>query len=238
LKTYTFHKMLGGKAVLVILGIIFFLMYGCGQKEEPVKPLQSSGPPDSSEQKEFIQFPGLGDLEVTAPVFDGRLAKLVIRDSEKKILFQFGMGYSSENNLYIRHIQFNAQHIPGLPDPLLMVRAAGGAGAGAWEIALIGVVSGKLKLLWKKTSDPGGGLFVGDLGPKRGIGIAQWLWISSEQEGCPACPPDTYFFKLYLWNKEKAQFDIGPKFSINEKRFDDIKKLGLDFPNQQEDFFR
>src|SRR4030042_1006979 len=217
------------------LGYIFFIMvilFSCTAKAS-WKPMF---------QQESVKFPRLGVLEVTVQAVEEELPKLVISNAAKKVLLQLEMGYPDEQGgsddsfRYGAGIEFQVRHIPGLPDPLLMVVTAGSGGsAGRLDVALIGVVSGALKLLWKEGAYDPGGFFVGDLGKKRGVGIAQWYWSSSE---CRACPADEYFVELYLWNREKAQFDVGPQFTFEKKRFNSVKKLGLDFPDQIGDFER
>ncbi|MCJ7545778.1 MAG: hypothetical protein MUP30_02955 [Deltaproteobacteria bacterium] len=228
--------MLGGKVVVVLLGIIFFLIYGCGEQKGPASPPKSSSQPESSEQQESIQFPGLGVLEVKAQAIREQLPTVVIRNAAKKVLLQLEMG-QTDTDSYTFHswIEFQVRHITGLPDPLLMVVAAGSGGsAGRLEVALISVVSGELKLLWNQAAyGDRGGFFVGDLGKTRGIGIAQWYSSSSE---CHGCPSDKYFIEFHLWNKEKAQFDVGPTFTIEKEKFDTRDELGLNFPDQIEDF--
>jgi hypothetical protein len=218
--------------VFIILWLIFL---GCSEK--PSQENTEKYSLRKMEQLEFITFPDFGVLEIKAQAIEEQLPKLIIRDAAKKILFQLEMGHSDPENYKAKsRIEFQVRHIPVLPDPLLMVVASGSGGSYArFEVALIGIVSGKLKLLWEKFAYDRGGFFVGDLGKNRGIGIAQWFWSSSE---CQGCEPDTYSIELYLWNGKKAQFDVGPKFIIEEKKFDDIKKLELDFPSQIEDFKR
>jgi hypothetical protein len=215
--------------------IIFLFFLSCTEKssqEKKEKYLQGK-----MEQKESVTFPELGALQIRAQAIEGQLPRLVISDTREKPLFQLEMGHSDPDAYKVHSgIEFQVRHIPGFPDPLVMVAAAGAGGSAArLEMALIGAISGEFKVLWNKAAYSDGGFFVGDLGRKRGVGIAQWLWKSSE---CHACEPDIYYVKLYLWNKEKAEFDVGPKFIINKDRFDDIKKLELDFPSQIEDFKR
>jgi hypothetical protein len=192
-------------------------------------------------QQESVKFPGLGVLEITAQANEGQMPKVVVRDAAKKVLLQLEMGYTEEVPDSFQHyagIEFKVLHIPGLPNPLLMIVAAGSGGSAApYEVALIGIVFGKIDLLWQDavTQPDYGGFFVGDLGKNRGVGIARWTWRGGE---CHACPPDEYFIELYLWNKEKSRFGVSQQFSIEEKKFNSIKRMGLDFPDQIGDFER
>jgi hypothetical protein len=235
-------KGLGSESIIVILSITFFLIYGCGKQKEPASSSQPTNQPESSmEQKEFIQFPDLGVLEVKAQAIEEQLPSLVIRDASKKKLLKIEMGNTYSDTVSFQHsagIEFKVFHIIGLPDPLLMVIALGPGGSdNLWEMTLIGVVSGQIIRIWKQSKKlfNAGGLFVGDLGKGRGIGIAQWDWRSSE---CHSCEPDEYRIKLYLWNKENAQFVVGPEFTFKKNRFDEIEKLGLSFPDQRGNFKR
>jgi hypothetical protein len=241
-KNLQFLMMSSSKIIVVILGILFFLMCGCGEQKGPPSQAQPLGHPESSEQKEFIQFPGLGVLEVWAQAIDEQLPTLVIRDAAKKVLQQIEMGHSTAP--YVDSfkdgagIGFKVFHISGLPSPLLMVATAGSGGSDhPWEVALIGVVSGKIKVLWKQTERLliEGGIFVGDLGKDRGLGITQW-----SLSGYPLHSAGTPVFNIwfYLWNKEKSQFDVGPHFTIKNYTFEKIKKQGFRFPDLRHNFKR
>jgi hypothetical protein len=127
-------------------------------------------------QAEYVKFPELGVLGVGVQAIEGQLPKLIIRNSAKTIVFQIEMGHTDdphpENFEHLATIKFKVLHIPGLPDPLLMVVAAGPGGSDSlWEMTLIGVVSGKIRPLWKQTKgiSNAGGFFVGDLGKGRGV---------------------------------------------------------------------
>lgn len=194
------------------------------------------------DQAEYVKFPELGVVAVGVKAVDKQLPKLIIRNAAKKVLFQLEMGHAydpeSKNFEYNAGIEFKVYHIADLPDPLLIVVAAGPGGSDtAWEVALLGVISGKIERLWKQTSDimDEGGFFVGDLGEGRGIGIAQWYWHGGE---CHACPPTKYSIQLYRWNKGETRFDIGQKFTIEKDKFDTIDERELDFPDLRHNFRR
>jgi hypothetical protein len=233
------------KAVVVVLGIVFFLIYGCGEQKEPTNKTQPSSPYESSEQNEFIQFPGLGVLEVKAQAVEGQVPTVAIRDVDEKVLLQIKMeGKAYGDSEIFTHrvgIQFKVLHIPGLPDPLIMVMAVETWGSDAgWETAIIGVVSGKIKCLWQQTEplNYDGGIFVGDLGQDIGAGIAQWnfIWGSGEAH----VDQHNYRLQLYLWNKEKSQFDVGPHYITKEKGGPSRvpADFGFNFRDQREDFDR
>jgi hypothetical protein len=191
-------------------------------------------------QQELIKFPVLGVLEVKAQTIEGQLPSLIIRDASKKEQMRIEMGYTLDPDpTSFKHsagIEFKVFHISGLPDPLLIVIATGPGGSDtAWEVILIGVVSGKIQRLWTTGLGNAGGVFIGDLGRKRGIGIAQWAWRGGE---CHACPPDEYSLQLYIWNKERLRFDIGQHFTIKRDKFETIEKVGLRFRDLRRDFNR
>jgi hypothetical protein len=243
------NKKLSGISAIFFFIIIFFLMCGCGEQNGPVKqntpkPLNSAE--SSTSQQEFIRFPDLGVMEVMAQALEGQVPTVVIRDANKKVLLQIkieGKEYGGLENFTHRvSIEFKVLHIPGMPEPLLMVMAVepGGSDA-AWETILIGVVSGAIKRLWQQ-SEPlnyEGGILVGDLGQDRGTGVAQWnfVWGSGESH----VDPHKYSLQLYLWNKQKSQFDVGPKYITKNKYQDDaqaLQELGFNFRDQRNDFTR
>jgi hypothetical protein len=189
---------------------------------------------EGMDQVEYVKFPELGVLEVGVQAIEGQLPKLIIRNAAKKVFFQMEMGHAydphPENFEHFATIRFKVLHISGLPDPLVMVVAAGPGGSdSSWEITLIGLVSGKIKRLWKQTKglSNAGGFFVGDLGKGRGIGIAQWQWSPWQSSST------RYSIQLYRWNKGKSQFDLDHYFIIKDDETNNLDKLGLDFPDQK-----
>jgi hypothetical protein len=195
---------------------------------------------EGMDQVEYVKFPELGVLEVGVQAIEGQLPKLIIRNAAKKVFFQMEMGHAydphPENFEYDGSIEFKVIHISGLPNPLLNVVASGGGGSdNLWEMTLIGVVSGKIKRLWKQTEPlpNAGGFFVGDLGNDRGVGIALWHYIGGHE--CHICP-HKYALFLYRWNKEKSQFDIGPHFITKDTYGDGndaLESLGFGFKDQR-----
>jgi hypothetical protein len=199
------------------------------------KPSTTKSKWQGMDQSAFVEFPELGVLEIGVRAVNKQLPKLIIRNTAKKILFQVEMGHSYSdpgNFLYSAGIEFKVSHIPGLPDPLLMVLAVGSGGsANRWEMMLIGVVSGRIQRLWRtKPFSDAGGFFVGDLGKGRGLGIAEWDWSPWQFS------TTKYSIQLYRWNKGKAQFDLGPHFILKDDEIDNLGKLGLEFPDQKGDF--
>ena len=210
-----------------IIAIIF--LFGCTTKPKW----------QGMDQSAFVEFPELGVLEIGVRAVDKHLPKLMIRDAAKKVLFQVEMGHSYDpdpgNFLYSAAIEFKVYHIPGLPDPLLMVLALGPGGSdNRWEMMLIGVVSGKIQRLWRtKPFSNAGGFFVGDLGKGRGVGIAEWDWSPWQFS------TTTYSIQLSRWNERKKRFDVGHLSIITkDEDFETLDDRGLEFLDQKDDFKR
>jgi hypothetical protein len=115
--------------------------------------------------------------------------------------------------------------LPGVEGPLIVVAAASPhATAIMYEVAIVGVVSGKLQLLhspWTVTDM--GGVYVGDLGPGNGVGVAAWDF---NWDNCHLCTHH-YNVRLYPWDRAGERFSRQAAKNLRSRGAYDTDAKGL-----------
>ena len=194
------------------------------------------------DQREKVTFPELGLLEIHAVASDGKLPIVKVLNTKKKVMLETELGRAdrSDSFKYDAGIEFMIRHEKGLPDPLVVVVAAGQHGtSSAWDIAIIGVVSGEVKVLWQQPTIlwSEGGFYFGDIRVKRGEGIAVWDVVFDKNESHVS--PHRYSMSLFLWNKDKGEFIKGTQLITKHKYESDdeaINEFGFHFKDQRQEF--
>jgi len=147
---------------------------------------------------------------------------------------------------YLKHdprgIEIQARSLKGLPDPLLIAVVASPHGSTTnWQLAVLGLLEGKLKVLRKDPFElwSSDGIFIGDLGSGRGVGVATWefLW-----DDCHLCP-SRYGVHFFPWQATLKLLPSRPSTDLRTTgKFDDgisaIRSLGLPYSNTLYEFKR
>jgi len=113
---------------------------------------------------------------------------------------------------------------------VFLATLTGGSGNFAYG-TLVGVHKGALRVLLEKEETSKGGMYVGDLGKKRGLGFAAWWAVG---DGKSNADPSSYAVRLYRFDQEAGQMmkiaDLKTKNKYDDNR-KALKELGLDYPN-------
>jgi hypothetical protein len=188
-------------------------------------------------------FPGIGTVTIRTIKAVGALPAVVLADANGRVLLNATVGGTQSE--YFRAAQapdgtlnptVHYALLPG-PDPtsraVLAVAAATGGSDCAYEAIVFGSERGKLSLWTPKTLDTmaEGGIFVGQLGARRGYGLAVWNFIWGNE---PHVAPHRYRVSLYHLNRRRMIFYPTITMTTRGHYSDDssaLRELGLTFPN-------
>jgi hypothetical protein len=188
-------------------------------------------------------FPGIGMVTIRTIKAVGALPSVVLADSKGRVLLNATVGGTQSE--YFRVAQgaggtlnptVHYAVLPG-PDPssraVLAIAAATGGSDCAYEAIVFGSERGKLSLWTPKAVDTlaEGGIFVGDLGGRRGYGLAVWNFIWGNE---PHVAPHRYRVSLYQLNRRRMLFYPTVTMTTRGHYADDtaaLRELRLTFPN-------
>ncbi len=190
-----------------------------------------------------MDFPGIGPVTIRTIKAVGALPSIALADAHGRVLlnatvggtqseyFRVAKGANGKLNPTVHYAV-----LPG-PDPssraVLAVAAATGGSDCAYEAIVFGSDHGKLSLWTPKTLDTmaEGGIFVGDLGARRGYGLAVWNFIWGDE---PHVAPHRYRVWLYHLNRRRMKFYPTATLTTHGRYADDtaaLRELRLTFPN-------
>jgi hypothetical protein len=188
-------------------------------------------------------FPGIGEVFIKTEKAMGQLPKVVVTDATGRVLLSTAVGGTQSD--YFR-IQQNTDgtlnptvHYAVLPGPtpdsraVLAVAAATGGSDCAYEAVVFGSNRGKLSLWTPRTLDTmaEGGIYVGDLGGRKGYGLAVWNFIWGNEAHVDPHRYKVWFYKL---NRRTMVFvPAGTRMTRGRFASDTaaLHELGLTFPN-------
>lgn len=193
-------------------------------------------------QQELVNFPGVGQVKISAVETFGESTHLVFNDAKTgKLLDSEYLGDDAlrSDNPDLPFLRFRVLHIKGLPDPLVVgVGVSYGGSDNGWESVAVGAVDGTLRELTEEhlNACDEGGFFYGDLGHGRGFGAVSWNFVWGN-ESHPA--PHQYELKVYKWNPKTASFEWYEVLRTHAK-FDDgekaVRSLGFDLRDVRKTF--
>jgi hypothetical protein len=188
-------------------------------------------------------FPGIGTVTIRTIKAVGALPAVVLADSSGRVLLNATVGGTQSEYFRIAQSSDGTLNptvhyalLPG-PDPtsraVLAVAAATGGSDCAYEAIVFGSERGKLSLWTRKTLDTmaEGGIYVGDLGSRRGYGLAVWNFIWGNE---PHVAPHRYRVSLYHLNRRRMIFYPTMTLTTRGHYSDDaaaLRELRLTFPN-------
>lgn len=189
---------------------------------------------------EVVRFARLGEVRVRAIVRARRLPRLEFtRATTGRRLLTVTVGTSdpelfrpdptpSPANPFVRFMKLDAEGIPG---PLIFAVAIRPGGSDhTFETTIIGESGARLKVF---TPQPfltpiQGGVFIGQLGGRRGLGAAVWQFLWGDDEAHYAA--HRYEVQLYRFNPRTRSFVKGPALRSRNKHEsgqDALVELGL-----------
>ena len=189
------------------------------------------------------EFPGIGMVTIRTIKAVGALPSVALADARGRVLLNATVGGTQSE--YFRIAQgadgtlnptVHYALLPG-PDPtsraVLAVAAATGGSDCAYEAIVFGSERGKLSLWTPKTLDTmaEGGIYVGDLGARRGYGLAVWNFIWGNE---PHVAPHRYRVWLYHLNRRRMMFYPTVTMTTRGHYASDtsaLRELRLSFPN-------
>ncbi len=189
------------------------------------------------------EFPGIGMVTIRTIKAVGALPSVVLADDRGRVLLNATVG--GTQSAYFRIAQgangtmnptVHYAVLPG-PDPssraVLAIAAATGGSDCAYEAIVFGSERGKLSLWTPKTLDTmaEGGIYLGDLGARRGYGLAVWNFIWGNE---PHVAPHRYKVWLYHLNRSRMTFYPTVTMTTRGHYADDtaaLRELRLTFPN-------
>jgi hypothetical protein len=188
-------------------------------------------------------FPGIGTVTIRTIKAVGALPAVVLADPSGRVLLNATVGGTQSEYFRIAQSSDGTLNptvhyalLPG-PDPtsraVLAVAAATGGSDCAYEAIVFGSERGKLSLWTRKTLDTmaEGGIYVGDLGSRRGYGLAVWNFIWGNE---PHVAPHRYRVSLYHLNRRRMIFYPTMTLTTRGHYSDDaaaLRELRLTFPN-------
>jgi hypothetical protein len=189
------------------------------------------------------EFPGIGMVTIRTIKAVGALPAVVLADAKGRVLLNATVGGTQSGYFRISRGPDGTLnptvHYALLPGPnptsraVLAVAAAVGGSDCAYEAIVFGSERGKLSLWTPKTLDTQaeGGIYVGDLGHRRGYGLAVWNFIWGNE---PHVAPHRYRVSLYHLNRRRMVFYPSITMTTRRHYSDDtaaLRELGLTFPN-------
>lgn len=198
-------------------------------------------------QQKIVNFPGIGQVRITANEACELCPELEFRDAKTNRLLSsshFSGDASGEDNNDAQ-VRFRVMHITGLPDPMIVGIGISPDGSDdSWSSVAVGAVNGALRELTSETLNASnqGGFYYGDLGGGRGIGTigCDAVFGNDSDEGHYSA--HHYELKIYTWDKKTNRFEwhqvlrTRGKFDSGEKalrsmsfKFADIRKTFPDF---------
>jgi hypothetical protein len=190
-----------------------------------------------------VDFPGIGLVTIRTIKAVGALPSVVLAAPDGAVLLNATVGGTQSNYFRISKSADGTLnptvHYAVLPGPdatsraVLAVAAATGGSDCAYEAIVFGSARGKLSLWTPKTIDTlaEGGIYVGDLGGRRGYGMAVWNFIWGDE---PHVAPHRYKVWLYHLNRSRMKFYPTETLTTHGHYADDaaaLRELRLDFPN-------
>jgi hypothetical protein len=188
-------------------------------------------------------FPGIGTVTIRTIKAVGALPSVALADANGRVLLNATVGGTQSDYFRVAkgadgtlNPTVHYALLPG-PDPtsraVLAVAAATGGSDCAYEAIVFGSERGKLSLWTPKTLDTmaEGGIYVGDLGSRRGYGLAVWNFIWGSE---PHVAPHRYRVWLYHLNRHRMKFYPTITMTTRGHYADDssaLRELRLTFPN-------
>jgi len=190
-----------------------------------------------------VDFPGIGPVTLRTIKAVGALPSVVLAGPDGKVLLNATVGGTQSSFFRISKGPDGSLnptvHYAVLDGPdktskaVLAVAAATGGSDCALEAIVFGSERGKLSLWTPKTLDTQaeGGIYVGDLGGRRGYGLAVWDFIWGDE---PHVAPHRYKVWLYRLNRPHMKFYPVETLTTHGHYADDaaaLRELRLTFPN-------
>jgi hypothetical protein len=189
-----------------------------------------------------VDFPGIGQVTLRTIKALGALPSVALAGPDGRVLLNATVGGTQSEYFRISKGPDGTLnptvHYAVLPGPnvssraVLAVAAAMGGSDCAYEAIVFGSDRGKLSLWTPETIDTmaEGGIYVGDLGGRRGYGMAVWNFIWGNEAHVA---PHRYRVSLYKLNNKMQFFHTGTLTTHGHYANDmaALKELKLDFPN-------
>jgi hypothetical protein len=201
------------------------------------------GPVGARAEHSEANFPGIGMVGIKTVKAVGAVPAIVLTNAQGRVLLNATVGSAQSDTFAIQQNADGTMNptvhyavLPG-PDPssvaVLAVAAATGGSDCAYEAIVFGSEHGKLSLWTPRDIDTlaEGGIYVGDLGGRRGYGLAVWNFIWGNE---PHVAPHRYAVTLYRLNRKRMQFIKTADMATRAKYADDaaaLRELKLTFPN-------
>jgi hypothetical protein len=203
-------------------------------------------------QEETIVFPRAGRVRVRAVEARGRQPRLeFVKEATGRTLQVVTLGTSDAESykpldepgvsLIDPFVRFMPLNVEGLPAPLVLAVAVrpGGSDHG-FETTIVGARGAGFSVLTPEPLQTSiqGGVFVGDLGGRRGPGVAVWGFIWDDGEAHYAA--HRYQVKLYPFDARRGVFRRAASLRSRQKHAraeDALEELGLPrYPNLLDNF--
>jgi len=215
-------------------------------------------------QQSVVDFPGIGQVTIKAlRSWDG-FAAFTFSDARGNLLYkrvesesdlEFSRqdaGYRSSTENFATRVGFRVVDGPTAGSKMVFLATGSRTTSNSgYTGTLVAVHEGAFRVLqlqgkyddFVKKDDLGravvfvfsqGGMYVGDLGEKRGFGFAAWNIIWNVANGERYSDPHRYAVRLYRVDQEAGQMvkiaDLKTKNKYDDTR-KALKELGLDYPN-------
>lgn len=175
-----------------------------------------------------VDLPELGSIRVEGHIVPDHAPRIRLITVKGTSLLGFTLGEAGPpeaDSPSAPRVAAVLRTLPGMEGPLIIVAAASPhATAIMYEVAIVGVVSGKLQLLhapWTVTNM--GGIYVGELGPGNGVGVASWDFI---WDNCHVCSHH-YDVKLYPRDRTGERFSRQAAKNLRSRGAYDTDTEGL-----------
>lgn len=197
----------------------------------PVAVTQPAG--STTVQESVVNFPEIGPVTIKKLQEENGSSVITFTDASGRLLYEDGYTEGpSEDNPMREGSGFLVVDGPAAGSKVVFVASLSTSGASDCSFggAVIDVHKGAFrKLLEEYTRSASGGMYVGDLGKKRGYGFAVW-----DPEHRPYPDPSRYIVRLYRLDREKGMMVKFADLKTKRKYSDPeaaLKELGLNFPN-------
>lgn len=175
-----------------------------------------------------VDLPELGRIRVEGHIVPDHVPRIRLITVNGTSLLGFTLGEAGPpeaDSPLAPRVAAMLRTLPGVEGPLIVVAAASPHGTAImYEVAIVGVVSGKLQLLhapWTVTDM--GGVYVGNLGPGNGVGVAAWDFV---WDNCHICSHH-YDVRIYPWDGSGKRFSRRAARNLRSRGAYDTDAQGL-----------
>lgn len=191
-----------------------------------------------------VDFPGIGRVKLRTIKAVGALPSVVLAAPDGRVLLNATVGNTKSGYFRISRGPNGTLnptvHYAVLAGPdassraVLAVAAAMGGSDCSYDAIVFGSERGKLSLWTPHTMETQaeGGMYVGNLGARRGYGLAVWNFIWGDE---PHVAPHRYRVWLYRLNRATMKFTALETLTTHKSYSSDtaaLHELRLDFPDQ------